>query len=136
MYLGAAFNGSRMNVLFRSAVPTAELIPLVRALLRRYAQERNPGERFGDFSIRAGLVNPTGKAADFHDHPDDAGRRHGCPAKPRFQTLRNAKPPLLVRRIGRSGGKHRRHRRTSRGFDKITTIQSKCPLREACAVER
>jgi len=75
MYLGAAFNGSRMNVLFRSAVPTAEIIPLVRTLLRRYAQERNPGERFGDFSIRAGLVNPTGKAADFHDHPHHFSKR-------------------------------------------------------------
>ena len=67
MYLGAAFNGSRLNTLYRPNLPTAEIIPLVRSLLRRYAQERLQGERFGDFSIRVGLVKPTGTPADFHD---------------------------------------------------------------------
>ncbi len=69
VYLGAAFNGSRMNVLYKSSLPTAEIVPLVRSLLRRYAVERNPGERFGDFAIRAGLVRPTGTSADFHQDP-------------------------------------------------------------------
>ena len=67
MYLGAAFNGSRLNVLFKPSVSTAEIVPLTRSLLRRYAVERQPGERFGDFSVRVGLVTPTGTAADFHD---------------------------------------------------------------------
>jgi len=66
MYLGAAFNGSRMNMLYKASLTTAEIIPLTQGLLRRYAAERLSGERFGDFSIRIGLVKPTGTAADFH----------------------------------------------------------------------
>jgi sulfite reductase (NADPH) hemoprotein beta-component len=66
MYLGAAFNGTRMNTLYRSSVLAAEIVPLVRPLLRRYAAERLPSERFGDFAIRAGLVAHTGTPADFH----------------------------------------------------------------------
>jgi sulfite reductase (NADPH) hemoprotein beta-component len=66
MYLGAAFNGTRMNTLYKSSVVVAEIVPLVRPLLRRYAAERLQGERFGDFAIRAGLVSHTGTPADFH----------------------------------------------------------------------
>jgi len=71
MYLGAAFNGSRMNALYRSSVAAADIVPLVRPMLRRYATERLQGERFGDFAIRAGLVAPTGTPADFHDKPQE-----------------------------------------------------------------
>ena len=67
MYLGAAFNGSRMNMLYRSSVTAAEIVPLVRPLFRRYAAERLQGERFGDFVVRVGVVNPTGAPAEFHD---------------------------------------------------------------------
>jgi sulfite reductase (NADPH) hemoprotein beta-component len=69
MYLGAAFNGSRLNMLYRPSVASAEIVPMLRPLLRQYAQERNPGERFGDFAIRIGLVKPTGAPTDFHDKP-------------------------------------------------------------------
>ncbi len=69
MHLGAAFNGSRMNVLYKASVAAADIVGLVRPLLRQYASERLPAERFGDFVIRAGIVTPTGKAADFHDKP-------------------------------------------------------------------
>ena len=67
MYLGAAFNGSRLNTLYRPSVSAGDIVPLVRPLLRRYASERLEGERFGDFVIRAGIVAPTGGPADFHD---------------------------------------------------------------------
>jgi sulfite reductase (NADPH) hemoprotein beta-component len=66
MYLGAAFNGTRLNTLYEESVPSKEIVSRVRPLLRRYAQERLQGERFGDFSVRVGLVNPTGTPADFH----------------------------------------------------------------------
>jgi sulfite reductase (NADPH) hemoprotein beta-component len=70
MYLGAAFNGSRLNTLYKASMPAAEIVPAIRPLLRRYAAERNPGERFGDFVIRAGIVSPTGRPTDFHDVPE------------------------------------------------------------------
>ena len=73
VYLGAAFNGSRMNALYRPSVPSAELAPLLRPILRRYAVERNAGERFGDFVIRAGYVKPTGTPIDFHEPDKVAG---------------------------------------------------------------
>ena len=67
MYLGAAFNGSRLNCLYKVSVTDAEIVDVVRPLFRRYAAERNPGERFGDFTVRVGLVSPTGTGLDFHD---------------------------------------------------------------------
>jgi len=67
LYLGAAFNGSRLNALYKPSVPVAELIPLLRPLLRQYAAERLPGERFGDFVIRAGIIVPTGTPSDLHE---------------------------------------------------------------------
>jgi sulfite reductase (NADPH) hemoprotein beta-component len=67
VYLGAAGNGARLNSLYKASVPSAELVPLLRPLLQRYADERQPGERFGDFVLRAGIVNPTGTPQDFHE---------------------------------------------------------------------
>ena len=66
VYLGAAFNGSRLNVLYKASVPTAELIPLVGPIFRHYATERTPGERFGDFVIRAGYVREVTSGRDFN----------------------------------------------------------------------
>lgn len=67
VYLGAAFNGDRLNILYKSSVPTAEIVPLLRPIIQRYAAERNEHERFGDFVIRAGYVKPTFTAQDFHE---------------------------------------------------------------------
>jgi len=67
MYLGAAFNGSRLNTLYKSSVAANEIVNQVRPLFQRYAKERLTGERFGDFVIRAGIVRQSGGAADFHD---------------------------------------------------------------------
>lgn len=67
IYLGAAFNGSRLNTLFKANVPVAEIVPLLGPIIRRYGAERTPGERFGDFTIRAGYVAPTFTPQDFHE---------------------------------------------------------------------
>lgn len=72
VYLGAAFNGSRFNVLHKASVGTAELVPLLGPIIRRYAKERTPGERFGDFVIRAGYVTPTFTPHDFHEQRNAA----------------------------------------------------------------
>ena len=67
LYLGAAANGSRLNVLYKASVPVAELLPLLGPIFRRYATERTAGESFGDFVIRAGYVTPTFTPHDFHE---------------------------------------------------------------------
>ena len=34
---------------------------------KRYAAERNDGERFGDFAIRIGMIKPTLEGKVFHE---------------------------------------------------------------------
>ncbi|MGE0023942.1 MAG: sulfite reductase, partial [Hyphomicrobium sp.] len=66
LYLGAAFDGTRLNKLFAQDVGKARIVELVEPLLIRYAREREEGERFGDFVIRIGAVKPTLGGNTFH----------------------------------------------------------------------
>lgn len=71
MYLGGGYHGQRLNKLFRSSIKEDEILDLMKALLKRYALERNTDgeepERFGDWSIRAGVINETTEGRDFHE---------------------------------------------------------------------
>ncbi|MBE2905613.1 assimilatory sulfite reductase (NADPH) hemoprotein subunit [Anoxybacillus flavithermus] len=67
MYLGAAFDGSRLGKLYRENIGEKEILSELRTLFSRYAKERLPGERFGDFVIRAGIVKETTDGMNFHD---------------------------------------------------------------------
>jgi sulfite reductase (NADPH) hemoprotein beta-component len=66
LYLGAAFDGSRLNKLYRQDVGHDEIVVALTPLIERYAKERDTGERFGDFVIRKGYVAPTTSGRDFH----------------------------------------------------------------------
>ena len=66
LYLGAAFDGSRLSKLYREDVDHAAIIAALDPIFAAYAAEREKGERFGDFTIRAGFVAATGNGADFH----------------------------------------------------------------------
>jgi sulfite reductase (NADPH) hemoprotein beta-component len=66
LYLGAAFDGTRLNKLYAVDVDKAQMIGLLEPMLKRYAKERESGERFGDFVIRAGYVKPTTAGNQFH----------------------------------------------------------------------
>ncbi|HEX8373980.1 MAG TPA: NADPH-dependent assimilatory sulfite reductase hemoprotein subunit [Geminicoccaceae bacterium] len=66
LYLGAAFDGTRLNKLHRQDVGHDAIVAELRPLLHAYAKERDDGERFGDFVIRHGVVAPTLKGPDFH----------------------------------------------------------------------
>ena len=66
LYLGAAFDGSRLNKLYRKDVGHDEIVGALTPLIESYAKERLNGERFGDFVIRAGHVAPTTAGRDFH----------------------------------------------------------------------
>ncbi|MDN5870106.1 MAG: assimilatory sulfite reductase (NADPH) hemoprotein subunit [Nitrococcus sp.] len=65
VYLGASFEGDRMNRLFRENIGEAEIIDAIAPLIRDYARERREDERFGDFVIRVGAVKPMLAGRDF-----------------------------------------------------------------------
>lgn len=67
MYLGAAFDGSRLGKLYRENIGEKEILSELRMLLSRYAKERFDGERFGDFVIRAYIVKEVTDGTNFHD---------------------------------------------------------------------
>ena len=66
LYLGAAFDGSRLSKLYLPDVDHDGIIAALDPIFKAYAAEREKGERFGDFTIRAGFVAQTGNGADFH----------------------------------------------------------------------
>jgi len=68
LYLGAAFDGSRLNKLYAEDLDHAGIVAALDPLFKAYAADRNDGERFGDFVIRAGFVAASGNGRDFHAH--------------------------------------------------------------------
>ena len=71
MYLGGGYHGQRLNKLYRQSIMEDEILDIMRGLLKRYSQEREEGERFGDFCIRAGIIVATREGRDFHDDVSD-----------------------------------------------------------------
>ena len=66
LYLGAAFDGSRMNKLYAEDLDHAGIVAALEPVFAAYAAERQKGERVGDFVIRAGFVAASGNGRDFH----------------------------------------------------------------------
>jgi sulfite reductase (NADPH) hemoprotein beta-component len=62
LYLGAKYQGTRLNRLYSAAVTLDQAVELVTPLIQRYAKERQEGEGFGDYCDRAVLP----KDATFH----------------------------------------------------------------------
>lgn len=59
LYLGAGFSGDRLNTLYKEMLDEEGILKELSVLLSRYANERQPGERFGDFTVRTGIVSPS-----------------------------------------------------------------------------
>jgi len=74
LYLGAAFDGSRMAKLFAEDLDHDAIVATLDPVLAAYARERNNGEHFGDFAIRAGFVSASGNGREFH-HDTGAKRQ-------------------------------------------------------------
>lgn len=66
MYLGGAHNGSRLNKLYKENIGETEILESLEPIISRYAKERNDGEHFGDFVIRAEYVNAVYDGQQFH----------------------------------------------------------------------
>lgn len=67
LYLGAAFDGTRLNKLYRKDIAATDIAPTLAPLIRAYAKERRPKERFGDFVVRTGHVAATTAGNRFHE---------------------------------------------------------------------
>lgn len=72
LYLGAAFDGSRLNKLYRRDVDEAAILAALGPLLHAYAAGRQSGERFGDWCIRTGHVQATTAGNRFHEDLGEA----------------------------------------------------------------
>ncbi|KAE8220785.1 hypothetical protein CF319_g5738 [Tilletia indica] len=59
MMLGGGHAGQRLNKVYKENVNEAEILRILKPMVRRYAQEREKGEPFGDWVIRAGVINET-----------------------------------------------------------------------------
>ena len=67
LYLGASFEGTRLNKLYRENIQEAEILSELDTLFGQYAINRNDGETFGNFCVRSGVIKPVIDAArDFH----------------------------------------------------------------------
>ncbi len=72
LYLGAAFNGERLNSLYLDNADEPQIVAELGRLFRRFAAERRADERFGDYLVRSGVVARILEGRDFHG-PHDHG---------------------------------------------------------------
>ena len=63
LWLGGNTSGTRLNKLFKDVVKEPDVEAELRPILARYAQERNSGERFGDWCERVFLKEQPALAA-------------------------------------------------------------------------
>ncbi len=67
LYLGGAFDGSRLSKLYRREIGHDAILAALRPLFAAYAAGRAPGEHFADYAIRAGIIAPTIAGNRFHE---------------------------------------------------------------------
>lgn len=67
LYLGGGFHGERLNRMVRENVGEPVILEVLAQAIGQYARDREPGEHFGDFTIRAGLVREVTEGRFFND---------------------------------------------------------------------
>ncbi|KAH9479673.1 Sulfite reductase [NADPH] subunit beta [Psilocybe cubensis] len=73
MLLGGGYYGQRLNKIYRESVTEPEILAILRPMIKRYALERLDGERFGDFTIRAGYIAPTTEGRLWYENAGGEG---------------------------------------------------------------
>ncbi|KNC80432.1 hypothetical protein SARC_07203 [Sphaeroforma arctica JP610] len=68
MLLGGSHSGERLNKLYRESVNEAQILELIEPIFKQYASDRHHGETFGDFVIRAGIIDATTDGRNFHEN--------------------------------------------------------------------
>ncbi|MFD3257377.1 assimilatory sulfite reductase (NADPH) hemoprotein subunit [Paenibacillus lentus] len=66
MYLGGGFSGNRLNKLFKENIGETEILESLQPIITQYAKDRQEGEHFGDYVIRAGYVQEVTDGQNFH----------------------------------------------------------------------
>jgi sulfite reductase (NADPH) hemoprotein beta-component len=69
LYLGGAFNGTRLSRLYLQEIGHDQIVAALSPLFAQYAVGRESGERFSDFVIRSGVVRATRAGREFHASP-------------------------------------------------------------------
>lgn len=67
LYLGGGFHGQRLNKMYLENVGEEAILEALGEVIARFAAEREPGEHFGDFVIRAGIVPEVTEGRFFND---------------------------------------------------------------------
>lgn len=67
LYFGGGFHGQRLNKMYLENVGEEAILEALDTVLGHYAREREEGERFGDFAIRAGYVAEVKEGRSFND---------------------------------------------------------------------
>ncbi|SEK47745.1 sulfite reductase (NADPH) beta subunit [Stigmatella aurantiaca] len=63
LHLGGDTRGQRLNNLYRENIDEAGVLEALEPLFAAYSRDRQPGEGFGDFTLRAGHVAPFSAAS-------------------------------------------------------------------------
>ncbi|MDV5172062.1 assimilatory sulfite reductase (NADPH) hemoprotein subunit [Photobacterium rosenbergii] len=58
LHLGGNRNGTRIPKMYRENITVEQILTELDSLVGRWAKERKVGEDFGDFTIRAGIIEP------------------------------------------------------------------------------
>ena len=66
LYLGGGFHGERLSKLYAPSVKGTDAAKILKPIIEDYAKNREEGEHFGDFTIRAGYLKATENGRDFH----------------------------------------------------------------------
>ncbi|KAJ4473703.1 hypothetical protein J3R30DRAFT_3510969 [Lentinula aciculospora] len=66
MLLGGGYYGQRLNKIYRETVTEPEILDILKPMIERYALERNDGEHFGDWTIRAGYIAATTSGKEWY----------------------------------------------------------------------
>jgi sulfite reductase (NADPH) hemoprotein beta-component len=66
LYLGGGAHGERLNRMYLENAGEPAILSALDGLFARYAAERQPDERLGDFAIRAGYVIPVTEGRHFN----------------------------------------------------------------------
>lgn len=67
LYIGGGFHGQRLNKLYRENIGEAAILRELDDLFGQFVRERLPGQHFGDYVIRAGIVPEVTEGRNFND---------------------------------------------------------------------